>query len=218
MRQQVKDARDQCARVRNSSQSRQARKGRPMRIAWNGTAIICSMALAILLVGCGSASAAPTPTRTVTPTATIEPAAQAYLSLLRTYYVPMATANFASRDCFLSVRATSTAQQLATCKTPVAAELAAGQTLVIQLGNVTPPARWQAQHTALRQAMPGVVALTTTQLKAIEANDVSGYLNTNHQAHDALLLFCDPITQINAGPPPVSPPLPVPDPLICNGG
>lgn len=195
-----------------------------MRIAWNRTAIVFSLALAVLLVSCGSAAAATTPTttptRAVTPTATIEPAAQAYLSLLRTYYVPMATANADSRACYLSVRAAITAQQssqMATCKTPMSAELAAAQTLFIQLGKATPPARWQAQHAALLQAVPGVVALTTTQLKAIEANDVTGFLSTNHQAHDALLLFCDPIAQINAGPPPVSPLLPVPDGSICNG-
>jgi hypothetical protein len=167
------------------------------------------------LVSCG---AAPTGATNPAATPTLDPTAQAYVSMLRTYYVPTADANTASLNCFLAVQQASVGQQaqaMADCRSPFAAQLADARTLLTQLAAATPPVRWQTQHVALQQAVHGLITLLTEQLAAVNAGDVTRLMGAKSLAITSLPLFCAPIAQLNAGPPPLAPPLHAPDPSFC---
>lgn len=183
--------------------------------------IVCCLAFAALLAGCASARSGTT-LSAATPTPSADPATQAYVSLLRHYYVPMANANGSAKNCFIRVEQTLArlqAGQMAHCQTPMAAELTAAQTLRAQLAETAPPAQWQAQHAALKSAVQALINLTTEQVQAIDAGDVNRFLNTGMPVAGAVMTqFCDPIAQIDAGPPPLTPILPQVDAQVCGGG
>jgi hypothetical protein len=152
-----------------------------------------------------------------TPTPALDAQSQAYITLLRTYYLPFADADDVAANCWWQVKATAIADRehvLATCRSPEAAELALAQTLHTQLAAAAPPARWQAPHSALQQAVDGMIALLTGLVAAIDAQDVSRYVDAQGLS-GAANLFCAPIVQLNAGPPPLSPKLYTPNSSTC---
>jgi hypothetical protein len=157
---------------------------------------------ATLLVGCAvPASGARTPT----PTATLDATTQAYLAMLRTYFVPWARDWIAERyppfDCgywFISLPATQQTQQLPACRPPLVTEIAAGKTLIAQLALARPPARGQAVHAALEQGMQAVKAYDAQRLHAIDAHRVSQYVSViRYGGPEVGVLFCTPISAIN---------------------
>jgi hypothetical protein len=159
------------------------------------------------------------PTQPVTPRPTPTPAldaqSQAYVTLLRTYYLPFADADDVGVNCWGKVKAAAKSNQeqlMATCRSPEAAELALGQTLHAQLAAAAPPTRWQAAHAALQQAVDGLRALVTEEVAAIDAQDVGRYLDVFTSLESQ---FCAPIAQLNAGPPPLSPKLYTPNASNC---
>lgn len=158
------------------------------------------------------------PTQPVTPrptaTATLDPQSQAYVTLLNTYYRPMAAADLPAAQCYVQTMNTGNLQDLLACRAPIANELALAQALRAQLATANPPARWQSQHTALRQAVQGLIDVETAQLAAIDAHDINRFLN-NPQLGAVLGAFCPIVAQLNAGPPPLSPKLSAPEPANC---
>jgi hypothetical protein len=155
----------------------------------------------------------PRPTPTATPA--LDPQSQAYVTLLRTYYLPVVSANHLVADCFTNAEGTRRLQDVIDCRSPVAEELARAQTARIQLATASPPARWQSQHTALLRAIDGLIALLTEQETAIDAQDVTRFLNTGALVIDRLQAFCPIVSQLNAGPPPLSPRISPPDSSLC---
>jgi hypothetical protein len=154
-----------------------------------------------------------------TPTATPDPASQAYVDLLRAYYVPLAEAYTPATTCVQNALSSpQSASEMATCQGPVQTELAAAQALSTHLASATPPLRWQRQGNALKAATQGIIALATTQLQAIAARSQALLGDSYTAGVDVGAAFCDPIAQINAGPPRLSPPLLVLQNAINAGG
>jgi putative zinc finger protein len=180
-------------------------------------AIAAVLVIAILAATLFAHFRAPTQPVTPRPTATpaLDSASQAYIDLLHTYYLPMANANDAVSSCFDTVYSSHSLQDLAACRSPVTNELATAQTLRSQLATATPPTRWQTQHVALQQAVQSAIAFLTEELAAIDTQDLTRYLNTQSLAYAAFGTFCEPIAQLNAGPPPLTPLLRRPDATIC---
>jgi hypothetical protein len=142
-----------------------------------------------------------------TPTATPDPASQAYVDLLRAYYVPLAEAYTPALTCVQNALSSQNASDMAACQAPVQTEQAAAQSLSAHLASATPPPRWQRQHDTLTAATQGIITMTTNQLQAIEARSQALLLASFNSALDVGAVFCDPVAQINAGPPRLSPPL-----------
>jgi hypothetical protein len=163
------------------------------------------------VVGPGPAST-PIPT---TPTPTLDTESRAYVTLLRTYYLPVVTAQPPITQCYNLVANTRKLADLLACRGPIAAQLAAAQTLRTQLATAAPPARWQSQHAALQQAVQGFIGVQTDMLAAIDAQDITRFFSYQTRASDALSSFCPIVTQLNAGPPPLSPALSPVDPNLC---
>jgi hypothetical protein len=155
------------------------------------------------VVGPGPAST-PIPT---TPMPTLDPESQAYVTLLRTYYLPVVTAEPPTFECYNLLVNTRKLADLLACRGPMAAQLAAAQTLRTQLATATPPPRWQSQHTALQQAVQGFIGVQTDMLAAIDAQDITRFFSYETRVIDVLSSFCPIVTQLNAGPPPLSPAL-----------
>jgi hypothetical protein len=186
-------------------------------------AVACSMCLAFLLVGCNSGSPGATKPA-ATPSPTVDAMTQAYVDLLHKYYVPFATAHDKDEACIITVYRASFAnpardllvRKMGACRDPLTASLAGAQVLQIQLAGATPPARWQTQHAALQKGAQGYSKFGAALLHDIDTNDVEDFLSAVDQIRkDVGTSFCDPVNQINAGPPPVIPPLPVFDSSIC---
>jgi hypothetical protein len=169
-------------------------------------AVLVIALIATLLASHRLPGPATAPTK-ASPTATQDPLSQAYVDLLREYYVPLAEANTPALTCALNVLPSQSASDLAACQSPIQTEQAAAQVLSAHLASATPPPRWQTQHTTLTVATQGIVTWTTTQLQAIEAQNVARFVGNSSPVLDEGTAFCDPIAQINAGPPRVSPPL-----------
>jgi hypothetical protein len=184
----------------------------PRRTALNALGAIAAVLVIAILAGALFAHfraptqpVTPHPTPTATPA--LDPQSQAYVTLLRTYYIPMADANDPAKVCWSAVIVSKQVQYMAPCRPPTAAMLALAQTLRTQLAAAAPPARWQTQHVALQQAVDGQIALLTEELAAIDAQDLTRFLNTQDLVLHTLGLFCTPIAQLNAGPPELSPKL-----------
>src|SRR5215469_11285357 len=99
-----------------------------MRASLHAAAATCCVGLIALLAGCGSAQTAAAAAKVPA----LDAATQAYLGVLRTYYVPLVTANSPARMCLRDTGLAQQgmqAQQMATCHPLYAAELAAAQTL-----------------------------------------------------------------------------------------
>jgi hypothetical protein len=163
------------------------------------------------LVGPGPAST-PIPT---TPLPTLDAQTQAYVTVLNTYYRPLFTAGVAAKQCYVQFENTGKLTDLLACRDPIASELAAAQTLRTQLATATPPPRWQSLHTALQQAVQGLIDVNTVQLAAIDAQDGAHFLSPNGRLGDVLSAFCPIFAQLNAGPPPLSPAFSPMDPGMC---
>src|SRR5262249_43805872 len=176
------------------------RKGPQVVPPWTG-------GLAALLGGRAAppSGAAATTAPLATPTAAVDAATQAYLTLLHSYYDPWVQDHITQRtQCgprFNGLPATTQQQQLPDCRPILVAELAAGKTLIAQLATAHPPARWQAAHDDLKHAMQGVDAWDGQRLQAIDAGDVSRFVNLTDGVPQVLAPFCGPIRTINAGPP-----------------
>jgi putative zinc finger protein len=150
------------------------------------------------------------------PTATPDPASQAYITLLRTYYTPLVSTDLNLRNCYITVENTRKLQDMLACRPLWADQLLLVRTLRTQLATASPPAHWQTQHAALQQAIDGRIAVLTEQLAAIDAQDVTRFLNTTAAQNDNFASFCPIIAQLNAGPPPLSPQLSAPESLMCS--
>jgi hypothetical protein len=151
----------------------------------------------------------------VTPTPTLDAESQAYVTLLRTYYTPLVTADQAEKLCYIQVETTRKLSDLLPCRSPFADMVAVEQTLRTQLATAVPPARWQAQHTALQQAVQGLLGVQSDELAAIDAQDIARFLSYNERQIDAFSAFCPIVTQLNTGPPPLSPAFSPVEPLFC---
>jgi hypothetical protein len=175
--------------------------------------------LATLLASHRLAGQATAPTHPpLTLTATQDPTSQAYVDLLRVYYVPLAQAYTPALTCVLNALALQTISDMVACRAPVQTEQAAAQALSAHLANATPPARWQMQHAALRAATQGLITWSTQELQAIEARSLALFAANYSSSIDVGAAFCDPINHINAGPPRVSPPLTMVQQFTNTGG
>jgi hypothetical protein len=169
------------------------------------------LSLVVLLAGCAAVQSAPTkPIGTSTPSR--DPATQAYLSVLQQYYAPFSVASHeeitACSDTFEKGTAAQLQHQLAPCRPVEMTTIAATQAVLDHLAMVSPPARWQTADHELKQALQAGIAFLAAKIHAIDDQSVSEYLAAeNNQGVQAGKLFCDPIAQFNAGPPPLSPPL-----------
>jgi hypothetical protein len=182
------------------------------------------MCLALLLVRCTPGQ--PNATRQVaTSVPTVDAVSQAYVNILQTYYVPFFDAHSKDLHCYLVVHnlwivnapSSKVVKAMNDCRDPLAASMAAAQVLQTQLAGATPPARWQAQHTALQNGVQSYFTYIATLVHDIDTGNVDDYNNVS-QARRLQNSFCEPIAQINAGPPQVIPPLPGFEDLICVGG
>jgi hypothetical protein len=146
---------------------------------------------------------------------TLDRTSQAYVDLLRAYYVPLAQANATAQFCVGSTGNTLPAADrlgvMQTCRTPLTGELLAARNLSDQLAQATPPTRWREPHAALRRATEQLIPVLVTQLAAIDAQNVAQFLGTEDPASAAIVVFQEPINQINAqihaSPPPGPAPL-----------
>ncbi|HEV2239266.1 MAG TPA: hypothetical protein VGR57_21600 [Ktedonobacterales bacterium] len=169
------------------------------------------------------------PAHMPTPTPTLDPQSQAYVTMLRTYYVPLADAYQPAFDCYENLIAPlggnvpimtpsvvehAPSSVLDACRAPVQAELAAAQALNAHLASAAPPSRWQSQHAALRQSTQAIISFASKELQGITTHSVALYLSPGNGIEEAVL-FCTPIQQINAGPPRLSPQLPPPYQYQC---
>lgn len=152
------------------------------------------------------------------PTPTLDAASQAYVSMLRRYYVPMVTATDPAQGCVGDVgysQPAVRAQLMVTCRAPIETQLAAARTFSAQLAIANPPVRWRAQDAILKHATTNLIDVLTTQIAAIDARNLAQFLETADPGSQSLKLFFNPIDQINrdlhVGPPPLPYPLPIPD-------
>jgi hypothetical protein len=153
-----------------------------------------------------------------TPTATQDPVSQAYVDLLRAYYVPLARAYTPAFTCVQNALSSQSASDMATCRAPIQTEQAAAQALSAHLASAIPPPRWQTQHDTLKAATLGITTETTKQLQAIDARSLALLGDSYTSEIDVGAAFCDPIIQINAGLPRLSPPLTAMQQAINSGG
>jgi hypothetical protein len=171
-------------------------------------ALFCCLGLTALLAGCsGAPSQSVTQRPHVTPVPTLDAQSQAYVTLLRTYYLPVYSAGIPAAQCAMLVENTRKLADLLTCRPLFAAQLAAAQTLRTQLATASPPVRWQTQHTTLQQGLQEWIAFETDELAAIDAQDITRYFSVETRGGDGSDTLCQVITQLNAGPPPLSPQL-----------
>lgn len=172
---------------------------------------------AAFLVGCGIAQSTVTATAT-TPTATVDSTTAAYLSMLQTFYVPWSRDHTQQRNqCGFGFNAHTPEQQarlLPDCRPVLDTEITAGKTLVAQLATAQPPTRWQAAHDALKHALQAIDTYDAQRLQAIDAHNVTQFVNLSGSAPQVMVLFCTPIHTINAGPPATA--FSVPDPSSCS--
>jgi hypothetical protein len=191
----------------------------PPRRPWDQLASLAAVLLLVTLAGltyvshgrAGNVGAGTAPA--------LDPASQAYVSMLRTYYAPIAVDNPSVETCLgnagnMLPNEVQAAQLMPTCRPLVAAQLTAASTFAAQLASTTPPARWRTQDAELRQATQGLIPILTAWLRAIDARDTGQFVPLWDRSSPALGLFQAPIAQINAdihvGPSPLPPPLPIP--------
>jgi hypothetical protein len=174
-----------------------------------------------LFPGCGATASHQT--AVARPTPTVDAATQAYIAVLRAYYTPYETAEGqAIEPCIIRFAFATLPQQqqlLATCRPLEVAALTAAQAALAHLATTPPPPRWQAPDRAIKSYLQSVAAYHTARLRAIDANSVPQYESSaNGSMFQAISQLCGPIQQIDIGPPPLAPPLVVPDQGFCGGG
>lgn len=149
------------------------------------------------------------------PTPSSDPVTKAYVSVLQQYYQAWYRAEVPEyNQCSapFEANAENPAQLqplLAPCRPVEVAAITAAQTLLDHLATTPPPARWQAADSELKGALKVNVGFHTAKLRAIDAQSGSQYLAIDRNVGIPMGgLFCDPIQQFNAGPPPLDPRLP----------
>jgi hypothetical protein len=99
------------------------------------------------------------------PTAIKDPVSQIYVLMLRSYYVPLAHAPIAVRECCqgsLAASSLTASPSIAVCRSALQVELATSQALRAHLASATPQARWQTQHATLWQAVQAIIDIENT--------------------------------------------------------
>jgi len=153
------------------------------------------------------AARSPTVAPTRPATQPLDPQAQAYVDLLRTYYQPLYADLASSRTCEDAYAASEHAQEapddqlnaLLACRDAEAAVLAAAQTLSHHLEAAAPPVRWQAAHHDLVQAALATMLAYHQRVAAIDAHSLAQFTQAAAQSYSDLLMpYCDPIALINA--------------------
>jgi hypothetical protein len=169
------------------------------------TVILCGIGLIGALAGCGASQTAP-----------LDATTQAYVGMLRAYYVPLVNANSPARACLRdtgNAQQAAQAQMMAGCRALFATELTCAQTFATQIAEGTAPASLQSADGMLRQAALKLATLLTRQVADVDAQDVAAFIASEDDASQVLYLFLAPIQQVNtdihAGPPPLTPPLPI---------
>jgi hypothetical protein len=181
----------------------------------SGWAAVAAVLLIALLAGAlfrfhGAPSAGSK--EVVIPTPTLDPTSEAYVSVLRTYYPPFIAAEEQEfEQCALPITHFSPPEVLAPCRPVELAAITAAQTLVDHLVATPPPARWQAQDAALKQALRAAIAYNTERIHDIDAKAVVPFYLTRTDGGAAGSLLCTTILQIDRGPPPLSPGFSLPD-------
>jgi hypothetical protein len=157
------------------------------------------------LLGWQRSNGGPAPVPTATPPR--DPATQAYVHVLRTDYPPFVAAEQAEYDQCGKVPAS---HFLAPCRPLEVAAIAAAQTLLGHLTTTPAPAGWRAWDTALKQALQAAIAYNTKRIQAIDANDARQFQLTRDDGNAAGSQLCAAILQIDKGPPPLAPSIPLP--------
>jgi hypothetical protein len=97
------------------------------------------------------------------------------------------------------------------CRTVEVSAATASHTLLDHLGTTPSPAKWQPQVDALKQGVQAYTAYHAEQLVSIDAKDAAQVLKNNVDEVGATFNYiCGAIAVINAGPPSLAPPLPLP--------
>jgi hypothetical protein len=185
----------------------------PQRVA-----VICCVGLLVLLMGCNTSHSAAKPAGTATPT--VDVALHAYVGVLRQYYTPYSIgAAQEVKTCGDPVISRTNAQLLlifSYCRPIEVNLITAAQGVLDHLATVSPPARWQTADGKLKQALKASIAFATALVHAMDAQSASQYVAVEEQqGPPAAKLYCDPIAQFNAGPPPLNPQLLVPVADLC---
>ncbi|HEY7342274.1 MAG TPA: hypothetical protein VH591_15460 [Ktedonobacterales bacterium] len=185
-------------------------------------AAIVFVSLLVMLLGCGSGASAGSSrpkAPAATPTATIEPVTQAYLTVLRQYYMPfLGDETLEKNRCGIPALFGSLAvvkSLMSFCGQFESKALASAQTLLDHLKTVTPPTQWKTADEKLKQAIQVTITFHAKKLQAINTQNAAQYKEVNGTGPVMAGLYCDPIGQINAGLP-LSSALPVPEQSACS--
>jgi hypothetical protein len=179
--------------------------------------VVTSVVLAIAgvaLASCGTAQAGTT-TPAATPTLTLDPTTQAYVSVLRTYYVPFSKSGgqeiYWCEERYAVDSKSQRPQDMVTCQPMELSARDDAQAALTHLGATPPPARWQQADTELKQALQLMIPYYTARISAIDANSTTQFEAAyTDLANQPSPMFCDAIRQLNAPPSPFAPPLEVP--------
>lgn len=146
---------------------------------------------------------------------TSDPVTKAYVSVLQQYYqawIRAETPEYNQCSAPFEANAENPDQLqplLAPCRPLEVASIDATQALLDHLATTPPPARWQVADGELKQALKVAIGFHTVKLRAIDAQSVPQFLAVDRNVGIPMAaLFCDPIQQFNAGPPPLDPRLP----------
>jgi hypothetical protein len=138
-----------------------------------------------------------------TPTPTVDPQAQAYVAVLRTYWRPLNTDEGQDGLCGYLVQTptSNNLNHILTCRPNEAKILSDAQALATHL-TVPPPAGWQRADSQLKQAVQALVTIYTGLVTAIDARDFARWNGIYFmQRTNVLGQFCAPMSQIDAGLP-----------------
>jgi hypothetical protein len=193
--------------------------GRRPQSRWTGLAAIAAVLLIVVLAGtlfgwlrhAGSAT---------TPKPSVDPALQAYYTVLWTYYQPYAAdLNQVSNACYGPYSSVGRAtpaylpQAVHTCALDAKTALTDGQTLSTRLAAASPPRSLQTADHELRQAIPATAAVLNMTINVANAHQytqIYAELQALAAATTAYGMFSDPINTIDAALPSSDIALPTP--------
>jgi hypothetical protein len=166
--------------------------------------------LIVILAACNTSSVSAVPA--------VDSVSQRFIQFLQSEYVPWTMQeNQEETACYFDVADTPAskpeklAQVIADCRSIEVSAAAASHNLFDHLGATPPPAKWQNQDDSLKQGVQKYIAYHAEQLVALDAKDVARILLNNVDEVAATFNYiCAPIASFNAGPPVLSPPLPLP--------
>jgi hypothetical protein len=180
--------------------------------------LVLTILAASLFAYFGSHTSGPAAKLTPTPDAQ----ARAYLTELRTYWRPL-NADLASETLCFRPNPPSTPtpsvqlSDMLSCRPYEARVVSDARALLAHLTE-PPPARWQTADRQLKQAVQATLTAYTELVAAVDARDYERwnglFLN---QRSAALLRFCDPIDQIDAGLP-YNQQMPLTAEFVCGPG